>query len=282
MGQTVWGLNGTSGGGGTAPTLLGLEGTQQGQRVDEQEFALQLREMEYRASSLFPEGWAEHPGYREVAAWPTRFARGRFTRDDLQHALVSAAGRGYATALLPCAFDRSIAATADGYEFYQSAGAKGADGRDVHWQLRRSGLVYQRTAMPEDLCGGTRAGFSSLDATIAYITEAVDSLGRLYETISDPDEQITMRFRMTDTAGRTLSPADASGVEPPTCPLAEVLYDIARPAVVLRNKRATIGAEVVRDVLQQFNWPNPPVHTIRTLVDRHVTRIIYRHYGRTD
>ncbi|GAC1469072.1 MAG: hypothetical protein PVSMB7_17860 [Chloroflexota bacterium] len=237
----------------------------------------QLRDAESASSIIRPAPYSAYGGYRELTAWPATVSHTQFTRDALQHAITTAAGRNRARSFLPQHAATPLAATRDGYE-YTGDEKNGA----VQWHIQRSGLLRQRTSMTEDAADGTPAPCLSVDATVEYVAGAIDCAGRLYTALEDAKSVITLRFRMTTTHGRTLAASFDPSSHRYTCMLPDIEYEITVAARTLRDERTSLVTAVVRDMLQQCNWADPPTHTLRALIDAHVTRTIYRHYRAND
>jgi hypothetical protein len=245
--------------------------------TDDERFRQQLAEVEQEAPTEGPDGWPASQAYREATWWPARFISERFSLDQLQAAVAQAhiLYRGW-----PFLYYRhsgeGLSVLRDGLgmtvHFHSFAPRYTFD----HWQVRQSGLFYQRVlAAEEGEVMKAEGRWLWFDELTVYVAEAVDCLGRLYNALGVADEDVTLRVRMTDTQGRVLqnsSPTRGAALGNYTCPLPELSRTKTYSVEEWRAGRVDHAAEITRELLQRCGWLDPPLQGLRTMIERHFER----------
>ena len=209
--------------------------------------------------------WEKYRGYREVTAYPTAFEEGRFSLEALREAapegdvlfrgwpFIYVDPRGEATYVV-----------GDALETVLSLGDVQGHDQFEMWQLRRSGLLFHRTLMPEQGDARIREQHGEvLDfiETIYHVSEAVASLWRVYTKLGVPEEEdMTFDFNYTGCSGRRLVILDPHrrGIHGNVISRAdEVRASQTLPLREWRASDAQVASEMCAEIFQQFNWDQP-------------------------
>jgi Putative DNA-binding domain len=240
---------------------------------NEQRFQEQLFEVEQHAPELSAD-WPAFHAFRDAAWWPARYDPERFSLDELQEAVAQAhvLYRGWPFLYFRPGMDE-LSVLPDGLEATVRFTGYAPRYTFDHWQVRQSGLFYQRVLAAEDGVTAKPAGrWIWFDELTIYVAEAIDCLSRLYEALGITDEAVTFRVRMVDTQGRTVersSPSLGGTLATYTCPLPELSRTKTYSVEEWRAGRVDHAAEITRELLQRCNWLDPPLQGFRAMIERH-------------
>jgi len=258
-----------------ADTLLeGFRAVLLGSRLErsptaEEEFAEQVKQAEARFAQVDPYTDKGYQGYLETVLFPTLFDASRFTLEQLRAAANDAhvLHRGWSFLYTTDRTER-MSVLGDALECSVVNLFAGHDAHDF-WRLSKSGLLFHRRLMWEDAEG--KAKSLSFVGLVYHLAEAVDALVRLYTSLGIPsDEEVTARFCVTDAKDRVVRSFDIDRVLREHCVSRAPAVGVERRAP-LAEWRAGLRDHAVgmaRDVLVQFNWPDPSPKVLHDIVDR--------------
>ncbi len=118
--------------------------------------------------------------------------------------------------------------------------------------------------MPEQ---GKVLGF---ELTIYHISKAIGSLWHLYRELDVPDDEvITINFIFLKAKDRNLvvlSPSRAGFMSRQVCRSPQISVERQLPLEEWQASEVDIALEISIEVFQQFQWIEPNLNSIRTLV----------------
>jgi hypothetical protein len=176
------------------------------QPSDQEQFDAQIAEVAATLSDPFP--GKGYDGYLTAAMFPARFDAKRFSIDDLRRAAVEASVtlRGHPF-LYYQEEDQDLVVMNDGlrYELIDQLGFERLDFAE-RWDLKQSGLLVQRVLLPEEALRGQGRLDRIVDPNTLtfYVTEAINTLVRLFTGLGVANEDITLRIAVEGTEGRSL------------------------------------------------------------------------------
>jgi hypothetical protein len=176
------------------------------QPSDLEQFDAQNAEVSATLSDPFP--GKGYDGYLTAAMFPARFDAQRFSIDDLRRAAAEASvtlrGRPF---LYYQEEDQDLVVMNDGLR-YELIGQLGFERLDFaeRWNLKQSGLLVQRVLLLEEAlrAQGRLERIVDPNTLTFYVTEAINSLVRLYTALEVENEDITLRITVEGVQGRAL------------------------------------------------------------------------------
>jgi hypothetical protein len=141
------------------------------------------------------------------------------------------------------------------------------------WRFQQSGLFYHRTTLrPTALTrkDGSVVPIADLRTIAIYAGEAVDCLIRLYDSLFDDTEYVSVVIRLLNTEDRIL--VNTSGAMPLwnayTSRIAEIVTERRLPLAEWRAAVVDHAVDITNEIYQRFNGPNPTLGMARTAIER--------------
>ena len=221
-----------------------------------------------------PKEWPDYKGFRDAAWYPARFKRDRFTLQQLREAAAQASFAYVGWPFLYYSENKHAPRSLqDGIEA-DTARMIGNEQWFEYWCVRQSGLFYQAALMPEDGLVHAFTGLLWVDETTMYVAEAVDCLGRLCQALGVRDEEVTLRIRLLGVEERQLlfyDPRRALQFKR-ICELPTLIHEEAHALEDWRAGRIELAATISRELLMRCNWVDPPITTLRSIIEEHFQR----------
>lgn len=235
--------------------------------LDDSEFGDQISEAEKH--SCQPSGIKSELGLRQFTARPARFHRTAYSRSQLMDGLASTNDQP-TMSFLRRHDGIDVAALQDGYEYTYEQDIDDRKEFCVYWQIRRSGLIYQKEIMREDINNGKMTQSLFVNESLRYIAESTDNVGRFYSGLDPVGVNVVVRVRFRGTAGRTLIGEAGMRMKAVACPLSEVCSEVTVDASLLRDNPDECTLELLADILEQCGWIRPqPADVEKRVADAH-------------
>jgi hypothetical protein len=148
------------------------------------------------------------------------------------------------------------------------------------WKLYQSGLLYTKEILWED----TLVSATGKEMYVDYINlslmcaQAIWCLTKLYETVVDESEEITLilsligiKDRMLKTENKWVIYSDSYGF---TCHADSLTYQKSLPLVDWRAGLIDHALDMCKYFLQRFNWDNPNLDTSKKFIEKMLQKIL--------
>ncbi|HEY7035157.1 MAG TPA: ATP-binding protein [Thermomicrobiales bacterium] len=226
---------------------------------DREQFDAQRTEATERFHERYPFAQKPYTGFLRTTSWPVRFEENRFTVEQLSRAIETASVAYRDWPFLFAQWGRDTYRIADGIETSVTL----ADPvRYRFWQLRTSGLLFQQVLMWEDVAYVDRLPqtIATIEGIVGYVTQAIDTVARLYPALSIEGEQITLRFDLLGMEGRQLISAQGRYLRGPyVARYPSFVSERVMPIEEWAAGRIDHAIETARTLMMAFNWDHPNI-----------------------